>query len=124
MPADPPALAGPLPNWPLASIPPAKLRDYALNPAHPHGRHKARVFAAALGYTHEHWPALRDAILAALPAAPARLTRITSGGTSYEVILRLAGPNGQTASVLTAWVVPDPADPESTPRLITTDVTR
>jgi hypothetical protein len=93
MPAEPPAHARPLPNWSLASIPPAKLRDYALNPAHPHGRHKAQVFAAALGYTQQHWPALRDAILAALPAAPARPTRITPGGTSYEVICRKPRPH-------------------------------
>lgn len=29
----------------------AKLRDYCLNPAHPRGRHKARVFASTLGLT-------------------------------------------------------------------------
>jgi filamentous hemagglutinin len=27
-----------------------KIVDYALNPNHPVGRHKARVFAAALGF--------------------------------------------------------------------------
>ena len=29
----------------------AKIRDYCLNPAHPRGRHKARVFASTLGLT-------------------------------------------------------------------------
>ena len=27
-----------------------KVRDYLVNPLHPWGRHKARMFAAALGY--------------------------------------------------------------------------
>ena len=34
-----------------AVVDPAKLRDYCLNPKHPRGRHKARVFAASLGMT-------------------------------------------------------------------------
>lgn len=32
-------------------IDPNKLIDYALNPNHPEGKHKARVFETALGYT-------------------------------------------------------------------------
>ncbi len=42
-----------LPNSDRAVVDIAKLRDYCLNPAHPRGRHKARVFAAALGLTAE-----------------------------------------------------------------------
>jgi hypothetical protein len=38
-----------LPNAAQALVDLAKLRDYCLNPAHPRGRHKARVFATALG---------------------------------------------------------------------------
>ena len=37
-----------LPNAPRAVVDIAKLRDYSLNPKHPEGKHKARVFAAAL----------------------------------------------------------------------------
>jgi hypothetical protein len=80
------------PTWPLtnglqlplreqAEIPPPKLRDYALNPEHEEGRHKARVFAAALGIRREHWTYLRDQILRALESAP-----VTG--------VRLAGPWG------------------------------
>ncbi len=36
-----------LPNGGRAVVEIAKLRDYCLNPAHPRGRHNARVFAAA-----------------------------------------------------------------------------
>lgn len=38
-----------LPNLEHAVIDIEKLRAYVLNPLHPEGRHKARVFLAALG---------------------------------------------------------------------------
>jgi hypothetical protein len=38
-----------LPNAERAFIDLAKLRDYSLCATHPEGKHKARVFAAALG---------------------------------------------------------------------------
>ena len=40
-----------------------KLRDYCLNINHPRGRHKARVFASALGLTADNAEELREAIL-------------------------------------------------------------
>ena len=40
-----------LPNGNAAIIEMTKIRDYCLNPAHPLGRHKARVFLSALGLT-------------------------------------------------------------------------
>ena len=40
-----------LPNGEHARIPMEKLTDYCLNPAHPRGKDKARVFAALLGIT-------------------------------------------------------------------------
>ena len=38
-----------LPNAERAFVNVAKLRDYSLNDEHKEGKHKARVFAAALG---------------------------------------------------------------------------
>jgi hypothetical protein len=38
-----------LPNAERAFVDIAKLRDYSLDPVHPEGKHKARVFASALG---------------------------------------------------------------------------
>jgi hypothetical protein len=38
-----------LPNAGQAIVDIAKLRDYSLSPTHEEGKHKARVFAAALG---------------------------------------------------------------------------
>ena len=54
-----------LPNPDRAVVDIAKLRDYCLNPEHPRGRHKARLFAAKLGLTADHAETLREALLAA-----------------------------------------------------------
>jgi hypothetical protein len=40
-----------LPNAERAVVEIEKLRDYSLNPGHDEGKHKARVFRAALGFT-------------------------------------------------------------------------
>jgi hypothetical protein len=40
-----------LPNGDRALVPIEKLTEYTLNPEHPGGRHKARVFKAAPGLT-------------------------------------------------------------------------
>ena len=39
-----------------------KLESYSLNPLHREGRHKARVFASALGITLENQEVLREAV--------------------------------------------------------------
>jgi hypothetical protein len=40
-----------LPNAENAIVDIAKIRDYCLNPDHPEGKHKARVFLNKLGVT-------------------------------------------------------------------------
>jgi hypothetical protein len=52
-----------LPNGGHAIVDPAKLRDYVLNPHHPRGRHKARVFASALGIFQSDAEFLRMSLL-------------------------------------------------------------
>ena len=44
------AVEGAVPNADRAQIDPRKAIEYALNPGHPVGGNKARVFAAALGF--------------------------------------------------------------------------
>jgi Domain of unknown function (DUF6883) len=69
-----------LPRAPEATIPTAKLRLYALDPSHERGRHKARVFASALGITASDWRYLHDQILANLPEGEVRSpTSLRSG---------------------------------------------
>lgn len=54
---------GLLPHADSAIVPIEKLRDYVLDPEHPVGKHKARVFAAALGIRRNDAPRLKSLIL-------------------------------------------------------------
>ena len=54
-----------LPNVENAFVDMAKLRDYALDPIHSKGKHKARVFASALGLTRNDAKWLRNELLRA-----------------------------------------------------------
>ncbi|WP_371744328.1 DUF6883 domain-containing protein [Acidithiobacillus ferrooxidans] len=47
-----------LPGSGHAYIDDQKLVGYCLNPEHPEGRHKARVFYSALGLSQSDWPLL------------------------------------------------------------------
>ncbi len=105
-----------LPRATEATIPTAKLVDYALSTKHERGRHKARVFASALGITASDWRYLHDQILAALPVGEVRSTRITPFGVAYEVIVMIDGHNGRTVPVVTTWIVA----PDAAPRLTST----
>jgi hypothetical protein len=93
-----------LPNHEAADIPDAKLAGYALNQDHELGRHKARVFAAALGITQDNAALLRVAIRAGLPAAPAIKKHADRHGQRFEVDVSVTGPAG-SAMVRTAWIV-------------------
>lgn len=93
-----------LPRAREARIPTDKLVRYALDLAHERGRHKARVFASALGITASDWRYLHDQILAALPEAEVRATRITPFGVGYEVVVMIDGLNGATHPVVTTWI--------------------
>jgi DNA polymerase III epsilon subunit-like protein len=55
-----------IPNAENAFIDREKLRDYCLSREHPRGRHKARVFASALGLTADDTEQLHDALLDAI----------------------------------------------------------
>ena len=105
-----------LPNADRARIPTDKLRAYALGASHERGRHKARVFASALGITAADWRYLHDEILRALPEAPVRSTRITSFGVAYEVVVTIDGLNGATRQVVTTWII----EGDEPPRLTST----
>ncbi len=64
-------LAIKLPNAANAYVDLAKLHDYCLNPEHPRGQHKARVFAQALGLTAVHAEELRQNLLDAVRSSDA-----------------------------------------------------
>jgi hypothetical protein len=105
-----------LPRAREAVIPTDKLVGYALDPAHPRGRHKARVFAAALGISQSDWRYLHDQLLQAIVNAEVRGTRITPHGVLYDVVVLLDGLNGATQRVATIWLVVG----DRPPRLVST----
>lgn len=104
-----------LPNAALATIDPAKLRDYLLSPAHPIGRFKATVFFA-LGYTREGWPRLRDDLLAHAASGEAALREQGKYGLKYAVSGTLTGPSGRSGRFTTVWLVEAEA---AAPRFLT-----
>jgi uncharacterized protein DUF6883 len=106
----------PLPNADRAVVPRDKLEDYLLDPEHEIGRHKARVFAAALGIGRRDWEYLRDQLLAGVLDAPTQSVRETRWGALYEVTILVEGLNGQTRQVMTVWLV---AADQTNPRLVT-----
>ncbi|BAC92124.1 DUF6883 domain-containing protein [Gloeobacter violaceus] len=82
-----------------------KLRTYSFDPTHPHGMHKAFVFAAVLGLTVEDARWLRSKnfieaqILNAIPALSSPL------GQRYVLNLKVTAPYGQSAAVHTSYIV-------------------
>jgi hypothetical protein len=92
-----------------------KLRDYSLDPVHPEGKHKARVFAAALGLTRNdaHW--LHEQMLAAARTQDCQLGRTTNHGQRYLLDFTLVHKS-KSARMRSVWNV-RPA--EDFPRLVT-----
>jgi len=81
-----------------------KLRGYCLSLDHPRGRHKARVFASALGLTVEDAEELRDALLSAVRSGEASVTEQDEYGQRYVLdfeMIRVAG----CARVRSSWIV-------------------
>jgi hypothetical protein len=93
-----------LPNCERAVVDLAKLTDYCLNPEHPRGRHKARVFAAALGFTAVHAEALRETLLAVAMDHEAEATEADDYGQRYLLDFTMHGPAGG-ARVRSCWIV-------------------
>src|SRR6266508_3118244 len=105
-----------LPIADRAVIPREKLQGYLLNPRHEIGRHKARVFAAALGIHRDDWEYLRDRIQEGILVAAVDTVRDTQWGRVFEAILPVTGLNGQTRRVMTVWLVASAAE---SPRFVT-----
>lgn len=90
-----------------------KLTGYCLNPEHPRGKHKARVFATALGFTAENADELRVALLTAAATADAQPAGSDRFGDRYVIESEMKGPRG-AAVVRSTWIV---RRGESSPRL-------
>ena len=92
-----------------------KLRDYCLSPHHPRGRHKARLFASALGLRQANAELLRQAILTAALDGEATPGINDQYGQRYVLDFELRNQEKQ-ATIRTAWILPAASDP---PKLTT-----
>lgn len=91
-----------LPNLDRAQIPPAKLRDYLLNPEHPVGRAKARFFTA-LGFSRERWADLHAALFAHAALGEVTAEPVGRFGQKFVVRGTIEGPAG-AAPVRAVWI--------------------
>jgi hypothetical protein len=104
-----------LPHAERAVVDVRKLRDYCLNATHDEGKHKARLFAAALGMTADDADALRETLLQVVKTHEAQLGRRDEYGQRYFVDFTLEW-RGRRAMVRSGWIIEHQSD---TPRLTT-----
>lgn len=93
-----------LPNSNKALVEIEKLRDYSLNPNHPVGKHKARVFKAALGITLKDAEWLRERALERALSDDAKASAASVFGDKY-VIDSLLEYQEMSAIVRFCWIV-------------------
>jgi hypothetical protein len=98
-----------LPNGDRAIVDTRKLQEYCLNPQHPRGRHKARVFAS-VGIRRDDAEEISIALLAAASSGEARLTTANLYGERYIVDFDLvregrAALGKRTVKIRSTWIV-------------------
>jgi hypothetical protein len=93
-----------LPNATNAFIDDRKLIDYCLSESHPIGKHKARVFMSALGFSLENFQDLKASILNEILNNEATQTEINQYGALYVVDVAIENPPKE-AIVRTSWIV-------------------
>jgi len=91
-------------------------RRRALNPEHPVGGNKAKVFESALGYNKSNAEEFMQQIYEKLPGGRATLGKLDEFGQRYTVDISITGPNGNTVEVRTGWIIKKASD---TPALTT-----
>ena len=87
-----------LPNADRAFVDVVKLRDYSLNTEHKEGKHKARVFADALGLESDDAAWLRQKLLNIAKSEDCQMARETDYGQRYVIDFELTR-EGKTARV-------------------------
>lgn len=104
-----------LPGGKKAVVDIGKLHGYCLSAVHPHGRHKARVFASALGITQADSAFLRDRLLEAALARDAIPARADEYGSRYILDFEIVHAS-RRAMIRSGWIV---RKGEDFPRLTT-----
>ena len=104
-----------LPHAENADVDIRKLTNYCLNPDHPVGKHKARVFESALGLTAEDATILRDALLQAVSETEATPGEVDDYGRRFTIDFKMRTEAGK-ATVRSGWII---RTGEDFPRLTT-----
>lgn len=92
-----------------------KLTEYLLNPNHKDGKHKARLFKAALNLTAKDAEPLRLALLEAVKINDAILGKADRFGQRYTVDFRYEWQD-RSATLRSGWIIEDESE---IPRLTT-----
>ncbi|MHB8627870.1 MAG: DUF6883 domain-containing protein [Aggregatilineales bacterium] len=93
-----------LPNAEKAIVELEKFTEYCLNPEHPSGRHKARVFQSVLGLTVKDAVFLQEKIREIARTLEAQSESPTLYGERYVIDFELTTEAG-TAVVRSAWII-------------------
>ena len=104
-----------IPNAERALVDIRKLCDYCLNPAHPEGKYKARLFAAALGMTAYDAENLRSELLQVIKTHDATVGRRDAYEQRYLIDFLLEW-QGKQVMIRSGWIIEWGSD---TPRLTT-----
>jgi hypothetical protein len=92
-----------MPNGDRAMVPIEKLTGYCLDPYHPRGRHKARVFLS-VGVCNSDAKALRSALLAAARECDASSGTESPFGHRYVIDFDLIW-KGRIIRVRSSWII-------------------
>jgi hypothetical protein len=104
-----------LPNNDRAILDIRKIEDYCLNPAHPRGQHKARVFREALGVARTDAAWLQRTLLEAVRHCEAIELAGDLLGSRWRVDVDVVR-HGKRVVVRTVWIV---RTGENVPRFVT-----
>ncbi len=109
-----------IPNARYAVVDIRKLLDYALNPAHERGKHKARVFKSVFALTVDDAEVFQEYLLQIVRIYDAKLGMQGKYGQIYRIDFPLTW-NGVTKGIRTTWIV---RHNEDFPRLVSCFVRR
>lgn len=85
-------------------IPDDKLLDYCLNPSHPDGKHKARVFKSALNINQTNFELLKTSIIREIKNVNVNLLEQNDFGSLYYADLIITNDK-LSAIVRTCWII-------------------
>lgn len=113
----------PLLNVDKARFLPKKLTAYSMNPDHPTGKHKARLWKASIGATAKDAADIEKQVMGQLAQMEAEPEgRPNERGIKFNVSVRVKGPNGKTVDAITGWIYERSRDGKTIathPRLVT-----